>query len=201
MKIDPISTTTKLDSEPPTKMIKLINGNTIVMDKEQKFIPSTQLTLSQVVVSQLPLITSSQGHLRVIGQAPNGMATIELSNPNVQTRTLPSQGGQHQATIIPNGTNGGAQLQKLLVSSNGTTAVTTTAMATPELARLPGGAELNILPTGTNGTFYRNNGKLAIVNNQITIKGKRYGYKFACKDNRFRAYLLMLENDRDTYDA
>lgn len=80
---------------------------------------------------------------------------------------------QHQATIIPNGTNG-AQLQKLLVSS-GPTAVTTTVAGTPELARLPGGAELNILPTGTNGaTIYRGNGKLAIVNNGITIKGKRY---------------------------
>lgn len=42
----------------------------------------------------------------------------------------------------------------------------------PELARLPGGAELNILPAGTNGsTLYRGNGKLAIVNNGLTIKG------------------------------
>lgn len=83
MKLEPISA--KIDAEPPTKVIKLLNGNTIAlasMDKEHKLIPSGQLTLSQVVVSQIPLLTSSQGHLRVIGQAPNGLATIELSNPN-----------------------------------------------------------------------------------------------------------------------
>lgn len=205
VKMEPM--TAKIDAEPPTKVIKLLNGNTIAlasMDKEHKLIPSGQLTLSQVVVSQIPLLTSSQGQLRVIGQAPNGLATIELSNSNreynargpcvvalqsisypninhlylllfeiaVQPRNIPNQ-GQHQATIIPNGTNG-AQLQKLLVSS-GPAGVTSTIAATSELARLPGGAELNILPSGTNGaTIYRGNGKLAIVNNGITIKGKRY---------------------------
>lgn len=78
------SISAKGDSEPPTKVIKLINGGTIAlasMDKEHKLIPSGQLTLSQVVVSQIPLLASSQG-LRVIGQAPNGLATIELGNPN-----------------------------------------------------------------------------------------------------------------------
>lgn len=78
------SISAKGDSEPPTKLIKLINGGTIAlasMDKEHKLIPSGQLTLSQVVVSQIPLLASSQG-LRVIGQAPNGLATIELGNPN-----------------------------------------------------------------------------------------------------------------------
>lgn len=82
IKMDAI--TSKMDSEPPTKVIKLVNGSTIAlasMDKEHKLIPSGQLTLSQVVVSQIPLLTSSQG-LRVIGQAPNGLATIELSNPS-----------------------------------------------------------------------------------------------------------------------
>lgn len=88
----------------------------------------------------------------------------------MQQRNLQHQ-GPHQTTILPNGTNG-AQLHKLLVSG-APTSVTTT--ATPELARLPGGAELNILPTGTNSaTIYRGNGKLAIVNNGIAIKGKRY---------------------------
>lgn len=75
--------TSKLsDSEPPTKVFKLINGNTIALatvDKDNKLIPSNQLTLSQMVVSQIPLIASSQA-LRVIGQAPNGLTTIDLSN-------------------------------------------------------------------------------------------------------------------------
>lgn len=199
----------KMDSEPPTKVIKLVNGSTIAlasMDKEHKLIPSGQLTLSQVVVSQIPLLASSQG-LRVIGQAPNGLATIELSNPTskytiywlclslqlqifqflfiylwliifpVQQRNMSmSNLGPHQtATLVPNGANG-AQLHKLLVSGAPPTAVTTTLATQQELARLPGGAELNILPTGTNGaTIYRGgNGKLAIVNNGLTIKGKRY---------------------------
>lgn len=74
------SMSSKLDSEPPTKVFKLINGNTIALasvDKDNKLIPSNQLTLS--VVSQIPL--SSQA-VRVIGQTPNGLSTIELSNPN-----------------------------------------------------------------------------------------------------------------------
>ena len=78
------SLATKIDSEPPTKVIKLINGSTIALasvDKDKLTIPSGHVTLSQVVVSQIPLLTSPQG-LRVIGQAPNGLATIELSNPN-----------------------------------------------------------------------------------------------------------------------
>lgn len=79
-RIDSISTS----SEPPTKVIKLINSNGITLasvDKDSKLIPSGQLTLSQVVVSQIPLLTPTQT-LRVIGPAPNGVATIELSNSN-----------------------------------------------------------------------------------------------------------------------
>lgn len=73
-KIDTISA-----SEPPTKVIKLINGNGITLvDKDSKLIPSGQL---QVVVSQIPLLTPTQT-LRVIGPASNGVATIELSNSN-----------------------------------------------------------------------------------------------------------------------
>lgn len=75
-KIETISTS----SEPPTKVIKLINGNggITLVDKDTKL---GQLTLSQVVVSQIPLLAPTQT-LRVIGAAPNGVATIELSNSN-----------------------------------------------------------------------------------------------------------------------
>lgn len=84
-------------------------------------------------------------------------------------------------TIPPNGTNG-AQLHKLLVSgasTNITSPVITSTIVnsnghTSELARLPGGAELNILPTGTNGTtaaLYQRNGKLIVNNGLTTIKG------------------------------
>lgn len=82
----------------------------------------------------------------------------------------------------------GAQLHKLLV--NGSPAITTNINSlnipvtqqthqqgnriTPELSRLAGGAELNVLPNAPNGTVYRNqSGKLAIVNsNNLTIKGE-----------------------------
>lgn len=77
------SMTSKIDSEPPAKVIKLINGNTIALatvDKDNKLIPSNQLTLSQMVVSQIPLIASTQS-LRVIGQAPNGLP-LELPSGN-----------------------------------------------------------------------------------------------------------------------
>lgn len=78
----------------------------------------------------------------------------------------------------------GAQLHKLLVS--GTTAssngLTTSATNTSELTRLPGGAELNILSTGTNGLYRSNNGKLSIVNGvnggAFTFKGKS---KIVCR--------------------
>lgn len=77
-------------------------------------------------------------------------------------------------------TANGAQLQKLLVngtSANITTAntvmTTSTNKITNEFPRLPGGAELNILPSATNGTtnLYRTNGKVAIINNGFNIKG------------------------------
>lgn len=72
------------------------------------------------------------------------------------------------ATLLPNGTNG-THLHKLLVSgasTNLTAPIITSSIVngTSELARLPGGAELNILPTNSNGTtLYRGNGQLAII--------------------------------------
>ncbi|XP_031626881.1 probable GPI-anchored adhesin-like protein PGA55 [Contarinia nasturtii] len=177
-KIETISTS----SEPPTKVIKLINGNGITLasvDKETKLIPSTQLTLSQVVVSQIPLLAPTQT-LRVIG-APNGVATIELSNSNAIKGRTPVQNQQHS---LPNGTNG-AHLHKFLVSgasTNLTAPVITSTFVngtmtngTSELARLPGGAELNaILPPNTNGTtLYRSNGQLAIIKGAETNQSNR----------------------------
>lgn len=73
----------------------------------------------------------------------------------------------------------GAQLHKLLVSGN--TAIPAQSAsnnnnASSELARLPGGAELNILQAGSNGTanLFRNGGKLSLVNNGngFTFKGE-----------------------------
>lgn len=55
-------------SEPPTKVIKLINSNGITLasvDKDSKIIPPGHLTLSQVVVSQIPILAPTQT-LRVI---------------------------------------------------------------------------------------------------------------------------------------
>ncbi|KAJ6634724.1 Max-binding protein MNT [Pseudolycoriella hygida] len=139
-----VETSKKSENEPPTKVLKLINGSAILVDKDHKLIPAG-LTLSQVV--SLPV--------RVIGPTP--MATIELSNSNIQ------RNHNHLQTA------NGAQLQKLLV--NGTTANISTANAVMttstnkianEFPRLPGGAELNILPTGTNGTNLYRNGKVAI---------------------------------------
>lgn len=173
--------------EPPaTKVIKLVNGNTIVgltsMDKD-KMMLSQVVQQGGIVVSPIQLLTSTQG-LRVIQQAPNGLATIELSSPtNVQSQ--PSQvhrttGGNNGLIVATSNSSSaaaatpahhlhhhqhlssqtiqthhhhhhqqvtGAQLHKLLLS-NGTTATTSPSpnAVTPELARLPGGAELNILP-------------------------------------------------------
>lgn len=143
----------KSENEPPTKVLKLINGSAIlasVMDKDNKLIPAGLQVVS------LPL--------RVIGSSP--MGTIDLSNSNV-----PRNHNHLQTT-------NGAQLQKLLVngtSANITTAntvmTTTTNKITNEFPRLPGGAELNVLPTGTNGTnvFRTNSGKV-IINNAFNIK-------------------------------
>ncbi|XP_058825104.1 mucin-5AC isoform X2 [Topomyia yanbarensis] len=236
-KIEIIATSSNGSStlDPPaTKVIKLVNGNTIVG------LTSVDKVVQQggIVVSPIQLLTSAQG-LRVIQQSQNGLATIELSTPaNVQ-----SQSNQAQRTIGGNGSfNGtnsstnslhlsshpsnqssqttthqqiqqmtGAQLHKLLLSStnahglngftsssnntnNGTNIVSSTAFSngpvstttiTPELARLPGGAELNILPVGTNSAtalpLYRTTGqpgKLAFVNaisasngGGLTLKG------------------------------
>jgi hypothetical protein len=106
-----MATATKIDpNEPPTKLIKLINGNAILapMDKDNKMMHSGQLTLQQVslmfsfedlevsnrlmlqvvgggglVVSPIQLLASSQG-FKVIGQSnggPSTITTIELSTP------------------------------------------------------------------------------------------------------------------------
>lgn len=81
--------------------------------------------------------------------------------------------GRNQSQhTLPNGHTNGAHLHKLLVngtSTNLTTPVITSTIVngtngTSELARLPGGAELNILPPNSNGaTIYRSNGQLAII--------------------------------------
>lgn len=207
---------------PATKVIKLVNGNTIVgltsVDKD-KMMLSQVVQQGGLVVSPIQLLTSAQG-LRVIQQAPNGLATIELSTPtNVQAqsssahRTTGGNGSSstsHLTSHTPSSVHSSsstlhpqhqhiqqvtsAQLHKLLISSSatGTTlnGLTTnsssgissstsgayvngasTTTITPELARLPGGAELNILPAGTNGAtalpLYRTtgpSGKLAFVN-------------------------------------
>lgn len=173
------------ESEQSTKVIKLLNGIALApVDKDNKILSSTPLALSQVVgggglvVSSFPMLTTSSPGLRVIGT--NGLATIELSTPTVQQsqNRNPQQSPPTTTVTSPSG----AQLHKLLVS--GTTAsgnnsagnnstVNHSGNVASELARLPGGAELNILPAGTNGTtaLYRGNGKLAIVNNSITLKG------------------------------
>jgi MAX-binding protein len=89
----------------------------------------------------------------------------------------------HQLITTPMTTSvSGQQLHKLLVSGTTTTANGSASHAgngggvvfTSELARLPGGAELNILPAGTNGaTIYRGGSGLAILNNGgIGFKGK-----------------------------
>lgn len=90
------------------------------------------------------------------------------------------------STII---STNGAHLHKLLVNSSGTNLTATPTILTAgsnnsELTRLPGGAELNILPAGSNGTpFYRGNGKLAIVNNGVAFKGK-YFFNFFLRNKR-----------------
>lgn len=77
----------KKTEEPPTKVIKLINSNGITLasvDKDNKIIPPSQLTLSQVVVSQIPMIAPTQA-LRV--------ATIELGNGKL---SFPKRNRFHQ---------------------------------------------------------------------------------------------------------
>ncbi|XP_021704320.1 rho GTPase-activating protein gacF isoform X4 [Aedes aegypti] len=72
---------------PATKVIKLVNGNTLVgvtsIDKD-KMMLSQVVPQGGLVVSPIQLLTS-QG-LRVIQQAPNGLATIELSTANAAVK-------------------------------------------------------------------------------------------------------------------
>uniref|UniRef100_U5ESY6 Max-binding protein MNT n=1 Tax=Corethrella appendiculata TaxID=1370023 RepID=U5ESY6_9DIPT len=201
-----------------TKVIKLINGNTISNNKMLQVVQQNGL-----VVSPIQLLTSSQG-LRVISQ-PNALATIELSSPanvsqshSVQSLRNSSNPSttinaihtnhhlqKHQPQQLTSTTVSGAQLQKLLISGgsgstlttsqtngqhfstsnnsndlhttiNGNGTLTTTTITSDQ--RLPGGAELNILPAGTNGTttaLYRGqSAKLAFLNSGnnsgLTIK-------------------------------
>lgn len=234
-KIEIIATQSAAGSalEPPaTKVIKLVNGNTLVgvtsIDKD-KMMLSQVVPQGGLVVSPIQLLTSPG--LRVIQQAPNGLATIELSTAaNVQPQSNQVQrttGGSsfHSSTNnlshlttttsqpsnqsissnhnhLPQPTNihtmTNAQLHKLLMSSstgssnNGITTISSTGSLagysngssptttiTSELARLPGGAELNILPAGTNGAtalpLYRattgQGGKLTFVNAISTGNG------------------------------
>ena len=101
---------------------------------------------------------------------------IALFRFSVQQRNVQHQhqhSHQPQTTIIPNGTNA-AQLHKLLVSgttSNSSIVTTSSTISAPELARLP----VAQIMAGSNGsTLYRGNGKLAIINNGITIKGRHW---------------------------
>lgn len=168
------------------------------MDKESKLgLAGTPLQLSQVVgggsLVVSPFLTSSQNgsSLRLVGA--NSLATIELSSgPSNQQSSRCSGSFLGQSSLSPSNTGaGGAQLHKLLmsavsasggagvnvpanttISTNGNSSTFVTAA---EVGRLPGGAELNILPTAaaTNGTasLYRGNGKLSIINNGISLKG------------------------------
>lgn len=234
-KIEIIATQSAAGSalEPPaTKVIKLVNGNTLVgvtsIDKD-KMMLSQVVPQGGLVVSPIQLLTSPG--LRVIQQAPNGLATIELSTAaNVQPQSNQVQrttGGSslhsstnnlsHLTTTTSQPSNQSissnhnhlpqppnihtmtnAQLHKLLMSSstgssnNGITTISSTGSLagysngssptttiTSELARLPGGAELNILPAGTNGAtalpLYRattgQGGKLTFVNAISTGNG------------------------------
>ncbi|XP_055845907.1 uncharacterized protein LOC129911921 isoform X2 [Episyrphus balteatus] len=175
------------EGEQPAKVFKVFNGLALgQMDKDNKLgLAATPLQLSQVVgggsLVVSPFLSSSQngGSLRLVGA--NSLATIELSSgpSSNQSRCSGSLLGQ---SLSPPNSGGGAQLHKLLMSavsagggatntiSNGNTS---TYVSAGEVGRLPGGAELNILPTATNATasLYRGNGKLSIMNNGISIKG------------------------------
>ncbi|XP_055912715.1 uncharacterized protein LOC129946528 isoform X2 [Eupeodes corollae] len=178
------------EGEQPAKVFKVFNGLALgQMDKDNKLgLATTPLQLSQVVgggsLVVSPFLTSSQnggGSLRLVG--PNSLATIELSSgPSNQSRCNGSLLGQ---SLSPPNSGGGAQLHKLLMSAvsasagngGGTNTISngnsSNYVSAAEVGRLPGGAELNILPTATNGTtsIYRGNGKLSIVNNGISLKG------------------------------
>lgn len=183
------------EGEQPAKVFKVFNGLALgQMDKDSKLsLAGAPLQLSQVVgggsLVVSPFMTSSPngGSLRLVG--PNSLATIELSSgPSSQSSSSSSSSSGRcangQSLSPPN--SGGAQLHKLLMSAvsastvagGGSTNTITNGssssfVSAAEVGRLPGGAELNILPTATNGTasLYRGNGKLSIVNNGISLKG------------------------------
>lgn len=182
------------EGEQPAKVFKVFNGLALgQMDKDSKLsLAGAPLQLSQVVgggsLVVSPFMTSSPngGSLRLVG--PNSLATIELSSgPSSQSSSSSSSSGRcanGQSLSPPN--SGGAQLHKLLMSAVSASAVagggstntitngsSSSFVSAAEVGRLPGGAELNILPTATNGTasLYRGNGKLSIVNNGISLKG------------------------------
>lgn len=179
------------EGEQPAKVFKVFNGLALgQMDKDSKLsLAGAPLQLSQVVgggsLVVSPFMTSSPngGSLRLVG--PNSLATIELSSgPSSQSSSSSGRCANGQSLSPPN--SGGAQLHKLLMSAvsasagaaGGSTNTITNGnsssfVSAAEVGRLPGGAELNILPTATNGTasLYRGNGKLSIVNNGISLKG------------------------------
>ncbi|XP_070490181.1 uncharacterized protein [Chironomus tepperi] len=172
------SLNSKIDqNDPPTKLIKLINGSAILapVDKDNKMIHSGQLTLQQVVGGSglvvsptIQLLTSPQG-FKVINQ-PNGLTTIELSPQiNGQQSTIQQQHRPTHQNSQP------GNLQKLLLNGNGTSTTNINTISIPTLTQhtngggnhrlAPGGAELNLLPsnsTTSNGAIYRNQGKLIV---------------------------------------
>lgn len=161
--------------EPPAKkVLKLINGTTM---------GGGSVTLSQVVVSPIQIELNST--------APAGHIVSNNGGGGVGLRMATNVGGASAGagSVQVNG----AQLQKLLVNSQQQS-------GTSEMARLPGGAELNILTSGSTGngagggsgivvshhnsnggpatttttaSLYRQqNGKLAIVNNAFSFNTK-----------------------------
>lgn len=152
-------------------------------------------------MSPIPLLTQSQAQgLRMNGLATIELSSpgkcfvnIRLFFFSLQFTNIykfnfivtqhQQQSQQQQRIHTSSAQASGAQLHKLLMggASGGvgggcinhqTTPIVTTSSG--ELSRLPGGAELNILPASTNG-LYRNQ-KVAIVNNGLTLKGECFVY-------------------------
>lgn len=108
----------------------------------------------------------------VIATHLNDFLILFISAIRINSGTKARSQNQQNSIPLSNGTNG-AHLHKLLVSGTSTAPVITTTIngssnGTSELARLPGGAELNILPTNSNGTtLYRGNSQLAIIKGNV----------------------------------